>query len=297
MIIKERLQSRISNAFTRYIVSLMNLQTEFFGHRYQRIRLFIHHIGEVFGLFSKQTDGHLVDVFFLNGVLHFVKRTSRSRLNRVNLDEMPAEITFHRSDNIAGLGFKDSLFKGRYHHAASEETEVAAVSRRAGIHRVFLSFLRKRRRIGLDAGQYFFGFRLGGVLVVTEGNQNMTCTALFRDRPALLILFIISLNFFLIDRHLTLEIVRGQRDIFDIHVFGRLEFILMGIIISLDFFRLDRHLVEELIHIDNLRADMTFFGQNLIEMTNHVVRHRIRAGNSSNESLTRKRMTDFPANC
>lgn len=190
MIGNDLTEFRIRHAVAGDEIGRLNLKTELRCSRFERIGLFINQVREFIGVGGELANRLLLRILALDLALHVFERFNCSRMNVGHVDHMPAEFRFNRADNIALLGVKYRIFKSLRHDAAAEEGQITALFCAARVNGIGLGEFSKLRRISLHFIGKFFSLLAGSFLVIAELDQNMTCAALFRNGPALLILFV-----------------------------------------------------------------------------------------------------------
>ena len=205
---------------------------------------------------------------------------------------MVAEFRFHGTDDVALLGIEDGILKGLRHHALAEERKVAALRGAARILRFLFGDCGKLRGIRLHFSENPLGLLQSGSLVVAELNEDVACAALLRDRPAVLVLLVISLDVLGIG-FLILEILGRKDDVFGLDVLGREEFGKMSGVVSLHLIVRNVHGIQEISSVDRERAHLTFIRENLVHLLNERLRHRIGIGDAGDQHFLFKIALDL----
>ena len=200
---------------TRDVLDGLRLQVELRCHRFQRIALFVNHVGEVFSFGCKGLHARLLCVQGFDFTANASQGLDLSGLNVIDADDVITEVRLHRSDQVTLLTRKDSRFEFRHHHALAEETEVTTILGAARILREFFGAFGKECRLGLK-----FGKELVSLFLI--GHQDVAGTTLFGRRKALEVLFVEALDFVFtgLDVH---EVSGRQRHVFDVDAFGHNE--------------------------------------------------------------------------
>ena len=265
---------RICHAVAGDEISRLNLKTELRCSRFERIGLLINQVREFIGVGGELANRLLLRILALDLALHVFERLNCSRMNVGHVDHMPAEFRFNRADNIALLGVKHRIFKSLRHDAAAEEGQITALFCAARVNGIGLGQFSKLRRISLHFIGKFFSLLAGSFLVIAELDQNMTCAALFRNGPALLILFVKGLE--VVQTGLLIaESVRRKDNVLRLDVLGRKKILQVSVVVGFNLFVRNGNLVQVVIRRQNQRANAALFGEDLVELLRKRLGDRI----------------------
>ena len=210
-----------------------------------------------------------------------------------HVDDVVSEFGLDRTDDVALLGGEDSVFKGLHHDAAAEVGEVAPVVGGTRVDGVGLGEFAELRRIGLGFGEKRFSLLEGRGLVVAELKQNVARTAFFRNRPAVLVLFVEDLDFLFVGLDVLLEVFGRENDVLDLEVFGRVEVVFVRLVVGGDLFVGGLRFVVVVAHVEDHRADLTFFGEDVVQILSEGLGSGMRRGNARDERVLGEVLTEF----
>ena len=228
-------------------IGLLDLQLELVCCRLQAIRLLIDHVVEALGRFGKLARRRLLLQFAFNFGLDLLERPNLGRLDPGQFDDVIAELGLDQPGQIAFLLLENLILERFDHHAASKETKVAALLRRAGIFRMLLGEIGEFLRRLLQFRQHLLGlgFCLFLVRVRLRQDQDMARATLFRHFVAILVTVVPGLNLSIADRYLTQQRIERQDHVFGFDLFGDFVLGLVVVVVLLNFASLNLHLVRK----------------------------------------------------
>ena len=220
----------------RNVFGLLNLQIKTFGNGLERFALFINHVGEGFGVFSKLTHSGLLLIKRFNFTAHLRQALCLRGFDVVNADDVVAKLRFNRTHQITLLAAKDRGVKFRNHHAFMEKAEVSALAGAARVSGFFFGKLRELLGISLNLSHEFVGFffRIRVALFTRNSDQDVACAAFFRRRETLKVLFVESLDVIFACLNVFVR-VRRKNHVFNVNTFGHSKLSLVRIVVSLRF--------------------------------------------------------------
>ena len=209
--------------------SLLDGQVELLGHRLQAVRLLVDRVVEGFGGVGELAHRGLTLELVLDLGAHFGERALLAGLDPGDADDVVTEVGFHDVGDFPLLERKDGVLEGLDHHAAPEETEVAAFLRATRILRILARQVGKLGRRLAHFGEHLGGLGLRLVVILVGGNQDVAGAPLLRLLVAILMRLVPRLDLGLADRRLRQQAVEREHHVLCLDLLGNLE--LGGILI------------------------------------------------------------------